>query len=118
MLDVDDIFNFPRVLQPQNCTLCVVKPSQSDQLLSMSLLRGMYSTDGFVKHLYILWSRYLTVCEWSYLWIVYMYFENIESSLEEIHSFGGHGTCYIMRTQMPKPPMCPWCCMLWHTLNY
>lgn len=40
----EDIFNSSPVLRPQKCSLHVVKQRQSDQLLSVRLLKGMYST--------------------------------------------------------------------------
>lgn len=39
----EDIFNSLPVLQLQKCSLHVVKQRQSDQLLSVCLLKGMYS---------------------------------------------------------------------------
>lgn len=40
----ENIFNSSPVLQPQKYSLHVVKQRQSDQLLSVRLLKGMYST--------------------------------------------------------------------------
>lgn len=51
----EDIFNSSPVLRPQKCSLHVVKQRQSDQLLSVRLLKGMYSTG--------IWN----FCFWNFL---------------------------------------------------
>ena len=50
MQDDEDIYNLPSTVQPLICSLYVVKSSQSDPLLSMYLLKDIYSMSWFVKH--------------------------------------------------------------------